>query len=82
MIDETTIVNQANSRTWTFFGHWSDSSDRARLILTAVVEGEVYDDREDDGTWEGGLFCASASGPTPAEAEAALRAEYESPHQA
>ncbi|AYQ99119.1 hypothetical protein PBI_BABOJAY_139 [Mycobacterium phage BaboJay] len=58
---------------WTFFGHWEDD----HIVVDYITPGEHEDDREDTGRWEQGLFAASASGATIAEAEAAVRAEYE-----
>jgi len=58
---------------WTFVGHWEDY----RIVVEYVLDGEVQDDREDDGTWEQGLWAAAGSGATVEEAQAAAIAEYE-----
>lgn len=42
-----------------------------------MLNGEVEDDRDDDGEWPEGLWAASASGATIEEAQAAAIAEYE-----
>lgn len=68
-------VNQsAQEQTWTFFGHWTDDGE---LIIEHTVEGEHQDLREDDGYHPGGLWCDSASGADPEEAEESVRAIYE-----
>lgn len=62
-------------RTWTFFGHW----DNDRIVVEWVEEGDgIWDQRDDDGRWEQGLWAASGTGETEAEAEANVKAEYES----
>ena len=60
--------------TWTFMGHWNNSDE---LELEYYVEGEAEDPRIDNGYWEGGLFAASGSGPTPEQAWAAIKKQYE-----
>jgi hypothetical protein len=62
-------------RTWTFIGHWEND----RVVVEYHLPGEVDDSaREDTGLWEQGLWAASASGRTPAEAQDRAVAEYES----
>lgn len=60
-------------KTWTFVGHW----DNDRIVVEHTLEGEHDDERVDTGYWEQGLFASSHSGATIAEAEATMRAEYE-----
>ncbi|OBK33741.1 hypothetical protein A5658_12895 [Mycobacterium sp. 1245111.1] len=61
-------------KTWTFVGHW----DNDEIVVEHIVEGVHEDKRIDTGFWEQGLFAAPAAGETVEQAEAALRAEYES----
>lgn len=63
------------AHTWTFFGHWNDSDE---LELEYHVEGDVEDQRDDSGFWDGGLFAASGTGDTPDQAWAEIKKEYES----
>lgn len=71
----TTEAPSEAQQTWTFVGHWEDD----RIVIDYVLDGEQEDDREDVGEWEQGLWAASASGATIAEAEAAAVDEYEAP---
>lgn len=61
--------------TWTFAGHWEND----RIVVEHIVPGEVEDDREDTGYWEQGLFAASASGTSQADAFDKVLDEYEAP---
>jgi len=67
----------APEKVWTFFGHYSDADE---LVIEHAVRGEHADEREDDGTHAGGLWCDSGWGRTQAEAEADARTEYEHVH--
>lgn len=60
-------------QTWTFFGHWEED----RIVVEYVLPGIEEDERIDVGYWEQGLWAASGSGATMAEAQAAVIAEYE-----
>lgn len=62
-------------QTWTFMGHW----DNDRIVVEYAVAGEVDDLRVDTGRWDQGLWAASGTGATMAEAEANAKAEYEDP---
>jgi hypothetical protein len=64
-------------QTWTFCGHW----DNDIIEIDYVLPGEVDDERIDTGYWEQGLWAASASGATMAEAQAAAIAEYSAQDQ-
>lgn len=55
-------------------GHW----DNDEIVVEHIVEGDHQDKWIDTGFWEEGLFTAPAQGETVEQAEAALRAEYES----
>ena len=59
---------------WTFFGHWADDG---RIIVTTVMEGTSDDPRVDTGEHALGLWCATGSGETLPETQAATIAEYE-----
>lgn len=59
--------------TWTFFGHWEND----KIIVEYSAPGEIEDDRENDGTWEEGLWAASGTGATEAEARQNAVEEYE-----
>lgn len=71
--DTCNQATEYHEQTWTFFGHW----DCDELVMDAFVPGEFQDGREDDGTYEQGLFCDSASAATWQEAWQQLRDEYE-----
>ncbi|WP_330473779.1 hypothetical protein [Terrabacter sp. C0L_2] len=69
--DYVAAARRGDAQTWTFFGHWEDE-----LVIDHAVRGEHEDVYPDDGTYEQGLWAASARGATLEEAEANARAEY------
>ena len=76
-VDPATLTPPAEV-TWTFFGYWADDGS---LLIDHAVIGEHDDVYPNDGQYDGGPWCASASGASLADAEAAVRAEYESDEQ-
>lgn len=65
--------DEPEEETWTFCGHWTDADD---IAIDYVLPGEQVDIRMDTGAHEGGLWAASASGPSVAIAQARAIAEY------
>lgn len=72
---ETDMTTATDTGTWTVIGHWKDD----RIVVEKVLPGAHNDHRPEDGTWEQGLFAASAEAKTLEEAIALVRAEYETP---
>jgi hypothetical protein len=69
----TTAAAAPALQTWTFFGHWDES----RIVVEYILQGQVQDDREDDGYWDQGLWCDSGTGATLEEARRNAIAPYE-----
>lgn len=72
LIRDVGMVRTAPPHTWTFCGHWHGD----QLVIDYSVPGEVQDDRPDDGQHPEGLWAASASGETEAEAARAAVSAY------
>lgn len=68
------MTSTAESRTWTFFGHFDDADD---LLICHAVEGRHDDVYPEDDVFEGRLWAGHGAGTTLEEAEKDARSRYE-----
>lgn len=54
-------------------GHWQNDS----IIIDYIADGDVQDDREDDGQWDEGLWAEAGTGTDMVAVMAAVIAPYE-----
>ncbi|MFC0313665.1 hypothetical protein ACFQNE_02620 [Gordonia phosphorivorans] len=72
VVDDTDAAPPTTWGTWTYLGHWDNSS----LVIDSVHDGDIVDTRPDDGTWEEGLFADAVSAPTIEDGRQLLIEEY------
>lgn len=59
-------------KTVSFHGHWEGDT----IVVEAIYDGEVTDDRADTGYWDEGLWASFATGSSDAEIAAAMLDEH------